>query len=125
MKINLTRKNKDLENKLFTKFKETIKNINEIYNSNKNIYNQLIGAINKDSKEEKIKRNKSEYNIEKNNKLEEVKNIEGNKNVYNENITKLDECDFNEYNKTIKELIKGKDILIKSNKKYFTNTEVH
>ena len=61
MKINLTRKNKDLENKLFTKFKETIKNINEIYNSNKNIYNQLIGAINKDSKEEKIKRIESEY----------------------------------------------------------------
>ena len=61
MKKNLTRKNKDLENKLFTKFKETIKNINEIYNSNKNIYNQLIGAINKDSKEEKIKRIESEY----------------------------------------------------------------
>jgi hypothetical protein len=110
----LNKENHDLEINLYQQFKVIIKNINDIYNNNKDIYKQLIDAINKDTKEEKIKRIESEYNIEKNNKETEYNEIEGNKNAYNENITKLDECgDFNEYNKTIKELIKGRDILIK------------
>ncbi len=120
----LNEEQEEEENSLFGLFKKIIKDINNTFSENRNIYNELIKAIQDDTKKEKILRIEKEYIDEKNSRENHYNEILKYKNKYRDTLKKIEDYNLKDYNKMIKELIKEERILIKENKKYFNDSSI-
>ena len=127
IKNSLKEEQKEQEQKLFIVFQQEIKKINKIYQDNKEIYNELVKAIEEDIEEEKQRR--IEYNyIRKKNELEcEYKETEGKIYGYLEIIKMINENELlsKDYNIEINKLINLEEYLKKKSNKYFNKEILH
>ena len=121
--MELKKENQNLENKLYEKFKEEIKNIKEVYNKNKNLYKNLMEAIENDAEVEKKNKIEDDYRKERNILGATCEKNESNYNGYIDNIKRLKNAKLNliEYNQEIKNILKCKEYLEHKNNTLFTN----
>ena len=73
IEIILQEENSEIEKKFFNRFKEEIKNINDVYFKNNNLFNEFVNAIEKDTEEEKSRRIETNYTKKKNELEKEYK----------------------------------------------------
>ena len=127
IQIILQEENLQFEKKFFEKYKEEIKNINEVYNKNSNLYNDFIKAIEADTDEEKTRRIELNYNKKKNELEEECKTRKSMCSGYLETIDIIngDELTLKDYNKEIQKILKAYEYLQDKSKKYFTREVKH
>ena len=126
IKFIIKEENNKNEKNLHNKFSDNIKNINDIYNKNKKLFNEFINAIETDIENEKKRRIEFNYNKTKNSLESECKEKEGKLCGYLAIIKNINDkkLSFKDYNNEIKSLIKTRDF-IKKEKKYFNNKVVH